>query len=97
VTKIELQNVYILYKKITRGVSENLNINIKDFSVDVNCRIGQYVRTGRRTYHVLFCILSSVAQWESGGLITPRSVDRNHVLLLFESFNFVVLHNMQKK
>ena len=25
---------------------------------------------------------SSVAQWKSGGLITPRSVDRNHALLV---------------
>ena len=26
---------------------------------------------------------STVAQWESGGLITPRSVDRNHAVLIY--------------
>ena len=40
-----------------------------------------------------FFFIRSVAQWKSGGLITPSSVDRNHALLYL--FLMPNMHHMK--
>ena len=37
---------------------------------------------------------STVAQWESGGLITPRSVDRNHAVLIYIISSYTLLEDV---